>query len=65
MDDLEKIGLLKMDFLGLTTLTTIDDCVKLIEKTRGEKLDLEALTLDDAAAYESLGKGPDVGHLPI
>jgi DNA polymerase-3 subunit alpha len=57
MDDLEKIGLLKMDFLGLTTLTTIDDCVKLIEKTRGEKLDLEALTLDDAAAYESLGKG--------
>ena len=57
MDDLEKIGLLKMDFLGLTTLTIIDDCVKLIEKTRGEKLDLEALTLDDAAAYESLGKG--------
>ncbi len=57
MDDLEKIGLLKMDFLGLTTLTIIDDCVKLIEKTRGEKLDLEALTLDDPAAYESLGKG--------
>ena len=65
MDDLEKIGLLKMDFLGLTTLTTIDDCVKLIEKTRGEKLDLEALALDDAASYESLGKGPDVGHLPV
>src|SRR5579862_5706767 len=57
MDDLEKIGLLKMDFLGLTTLTTIDDCVKLIEKTRGVKLDLEALELDDAASYESLGKG--------
>ena len=57
MDDLEKIGLLKMDFLGLTTLTIIDDCVKLIEKTRGEKLDLEALALDDAASYESLGKG--------
>ncbi len=45
MDDLEKIGLLKMDFLGLTTLTIIDDCVKLIEKTRGEKLDLESLRL--------------------
>ena len=57
MDDLEKIGLLKMDFLGLTTLTIIDDCVKLVEKTRGIKLDLEALELDDVASYESLGKG--------
>ncbi len=57
MDDLEKIGLLKMDFLGLTTLTTIDDCVKLVEKTRGEKLDLESLTLEDAPSYETLGKG--------
>ena len=61
MDDLEKIGLLKMDFLGLTTLTIIDDCVKLIEKTRGEKLDLESLTLDDPAAYELLGKGLTAG----
>jgi DNA polymerase III subunit alpha len=57
MDDLEKIGLLKMDFLGLTTLTIIDDCVKLIEKTRGVKLDMESLELDDATSYETLGKG--------
>ncbi len=57
MDDLEKLGVLKMDFLGLTTLTIIDDCVRLIEKTRGEKLDLESLPLDDAASYESLSKG--------
>ena len=41
MDDLEKIGLLKMDFLGLTTLTVIDDCLRLIETTQGEKLDLD------------------------
>ena len=61
MDDLEKIGLLKMDFLGLTTLTVIDDCVKLIEKTRGEKLDLDSLTLDDPAAYELLSKGLTAG----
>ncbi|MGH9326362.1 MAG: DNA polymerase III subunit alpha [Terriglobia bacterium] len=57
MDDLEKIGLLKMDFLGLTTLTILDDAVKLIETTRGERVDLDALQLDDVAAYEMLGKG--------
>ncbi len=57
MDDLEKIGLLKMDFLGLTTLTVVNDAVKLIEAARGEKLDLAALPLDDAASYDLLGKG--------
>jgi DNA polymerase-3 subunit alpha len=57
MDDLEKIGLLKMDFLGLTTLTLLDDCLKLIESTRGVQLDLAELSLDDAAAYELLGRG--------
>jgi DNA polymerase-3 subunit alpha len=57
MDDLEKIGLLKMDFLGLTTLTVIDDCLRLIEGTRGETLDLDTLPPDDAQAYELLGKG--------
>ena len=57
MDDLEKIGLLKMDFLGLTTLTVIDDCLKLIAAAGGEKLDLEAVGWDDAPTYELLGKG--------
>jgi DNA polymerase-3 subunit alpha len=57
MDDLEKIGLLKMDFLGLTTLTVIDDCLRLIEGTRGETLDLDGLPQDDAQSYELLGKG--------
>ncbi len=61
MDDLEKIGLLKMDFLGLTTLTVLDDCLKLIEQTRGEKLDLEALPRDDNEAYELLSKGLTAG----
>ena len=61
MDDLEKIGLLKMDFLGLTTLTVLDDCLKLIEATRGEKLDLEALPRDDQDSYELLGKGLTAG----
>ncbi|MGH9431617.1 MAG: DNA polymerase III subunit alpha [Terriglobia bacterium] len=57
MDDLEKIGLLKMDFLGLTTLTVLDDCVRLIESTRGEKIDLASVPLDDSPTYEMLGKG--------
>jgi DNA polymerase-3 subunit alpha len=61
MDDLEKIGLLKMDFLGLTTLTVIDDCLRLIETTRGEKLDLDRLPVDDADTYELLGKGLTAG----
>jgi DNA polymerase-3 subunit alpha len=61
MDDLEKIGLLKMDFLGLTTLTVIDDCVKLLEGTRGEKLDLENLPLNDGATYALLGNGLTAG----
>src|SRR5579859_5469717 len=43
----EKMGLLKMDFLGLATLTVITDAVKLIEQTRGEKLDIEMIPLDD------------------
>ncbi len=61
MDDLEKIGLLKMDFLGLTTLTVLDDCLKLIEETRHEKLDLDALPRDDQETYELLGKGLTAG----
>jgi DNA polymerase III subunit alpha len=61
MDDLEKIGLLKMDFLGLTTLTVLDDCLKLIEGARGEKIDLDALSRDDQETYELLGKGLTAG----
>ena len=40
---IEKMGLLKMDFLGLTTLTILDDAVKLIAQTRGERIDLDGL----------------------
>src|SRR6202012_4812026 len=47
MKAVEKMGLLKMDFLGLATLTVITDCLKLIEQTRGEKLDIEMVPLDD------------------
>jgi len=51
MKAIEKLGLLKMDFLGLTTLTVISDALKLIEKNRGVKLDLETIPLDDEKTF--------------
>ena len=57
MSGLDKLGLLKMDFLGLTTLTLIDDAVRLIQKRHGVTLVLEDLPLDDAVTYEIFSKG--------
>ena len=57
MVGLEQLGLLKMDFLGLTTLTIIHDAVKLIESATGEKLVLEDLPLDDPKTYEIFSRG--------
>jgi len=54
MKAVEKMGLLKMDFLGLTTLTVITDALKLIEENRGIKLDIETIELDDKATYEKV-----------
>ena len=56
MSGLEKLSLLKMDFLGLTTLTLIHDAVELIEKHRGVKLALEEIPLNDAKTYEIFTK---------
>ncbi len=47
MKSVEKMGLLKMDFLGLATLTVITDCLKLIEQNRGEKIDIDMVPGDD------------------
>jgi DNA polymerase-3 subunit alpha len=52
MKAIEKMGLLKMDFLGLTTLTVITDCLKLIEQNRGEKIDIETIPLKDEETYK-------------
>ena len=52
MKAVEKMGLLKMDFLGLTTLTIVDDALKLIFQKSGEKIDLERIAMDDQATYE-------------
>ena len=51
---IEKMGLLKMDFLGLTTLTILDDTAKLIEQTHGQKMSLEAIPLEDQETYEKV-----------
>jgi DNA polymerase-3 subunit alpha len=57
MGDLEKVGLLKMDFLGLRTLTLLNNALRLIEKTRGKTIDLLRLPLDDAATFALLQRG--------
>jgi DNA polymerase-3 subunit alpha len=57
MNALERIGLLKMDFLGLTTLTVLHDTVVMVEQNRGIKLDIDNLALDDAEAYKLFARG--------
>ncbi len=54
MTAVEKMGLLKMDFLGLATLTVISDCLKLIEGTRGDKLDIDLVPLDDPETFKKV-----------
>ena len=57
----EKIGLLKMDFLGLRNLTIIGDALANIKANRGIDLELESLTLDDPATFELLSRGDTLG----
>lgn len=59
------IGLLKMDFLGLRTLTVIDDAVKLIEKRRNIKVDLAALTYDDQKIYDLFSREDTMGVFQV
>ncbi|HVA59929.1 MAG TPA: DNA polymerase III subunit alpha [Mycobacteriales bacterium] len=61
MGTCEKLGLLKMDFLGLSTLTVLDDCLRFIEANRGEQILLEELPLDNPEAYGLLCRGESIG----
>src|SRR5208283_535400 len=54
MVGLDKLGLLKMDFLGLTTLTIVSDALKLIDRHRGVQLTIEEIPLDDAHTYAEI-----------
>ena len=61
MTTLEELGLLKMDFLGLRTLTVIQKAVKLIEKNKGISLDMDHVDYSDKAVYDMLGAGKTEG----
>jgi DNA polymerase III subunit alpha len=61
MKEIERIGLLKMDFLGLSTLTLLDDAVHAIERTTGQAIDLATLPLDDAKTFELFSEGQTLG----
>ena len=57
MEDIETLGLLKMDFLGLKNLTMIQKTVELVEQTRHVTIDLDNLSLEDPAVYQLLARG--------
>ncbi|MBE0448197.1 MAG: DNA polymerase III subunit alpha [Actinobacteria bacterium] len=61
MGCIEKIGLLKMDFLGLRTLTVIDNAVKNIKKNHGIDIDIDKIPFDDTKTYEMLRRGESAG----
>ena len=61
MTTLEELGLLKMDFLGLRTLTVIQNAVKLIQKDAGVTLDMQKIDYDDKKVLDSLGTGRSDG----
>src|SRR5436190_2994654 len=61
MKEIERVGLLKMDFLGLSTLTLIADCIAEIERTTGERLAMDSVPLDDAKTYQIFQDGQTYG----
>jgi len=61
MSSLEKIGLLKVDILGLRNLTVIDEAIKIIRRTKGVDVDIDHIPLDDSKAFELLSKAETIG----
>lgn len=61
MTTIERLGLLKMDFLGLRTLTVIRDAADMAEKSYGIKLDMNSVPLDDEEVYKMISKGDSDG----
>jgi len=61
MHGVEDLGLLKMDFLGLRNLDVISDALELIEQSRGVKVDIDNVPLDDQPTYDLLARGDSIG----
>lgn len=61
MTTIEELGLLKMDFLGLRTLTVIQNACKLVQMSTGEKIDIDKINFDDKAVFDSIGTGKTDG----
>ncbi len=61
MKDVAKLGLLKMDFLGLRNLDVIEDALEIIEKTDNVRIEMDALPLDDEKTYRMLARGDSTG----
>src|SRR5690606_13383209 len=61
MGPIEDLGLLKMDFLGLSNLTIINNALRIIKKVYKKEIDLSALPLDDEKTYEMLQRGETTG----
>ena len=61
MTTLEELGLLKMDFLGLRTLTVMSDAVKMVKENKGIDIDLDKIDFDDKNVYEMIGEGRTAG----
>jgi DNA polymerase-3 subunit alpha len=61
MHGVEDLGLLKMDFLGLSTLSIIERCLELVSQTTGERPDIDNVALDDAKTFELLQRGDTIG----
>lgn len=61
MDPIDKIGLLKMDFLGLKNLTALHDTVDIIKAVHGKEIDVLEIPLDDKKTFELLGRGDTTG----
>ncbi|MCX5852039.1 MAG: DNA polymerase III subunit alpha, partial [Deltaproteobacteria bacterium] len=61
MNDIQAVGLTKFDFLGLKTLTVINQTLRFIREGRGEDINIDALPLDDELTYQLLGKGQTDG----
>lgn len=61
MKSLEEVGMIKMDFLGLRTLTVINDALELIKQARGAAVDIETIPLDDPEVFKLFGEGNTIG----